>query len=136
MSKKIYKYRKLDANIPSTGIECLDKHHNKFVILINNLVDILNDVQNETDLLSIFHKLLYYAEIYFIAEEIYYQQNNYSNFINHKQEHIQFTETIFNLQSEYQSGSDISEKMMKFLDRWYKNHILQADINAVKKVKR
>ena len=136
MSKKIYKYRKLDNNIPPTGLNSVDNHHKKFVMLINNLVDILNGNKNKIDILTIFHKLLYYAEKYFFEEELYYKKENYSYLKEHLQKHSDFIESITKYKNCYVAGSDkIYEKMMIFLDKWYKEHFLKDDFEATKIIK-
>ena len=133
MEKKTYKYRKLNSNTKPTGLDSIDNHHKEFVTLINNLVDILNGNKNKTDILTIFHKLLYYAEMYFIEEELYYKKENYSYLQEHLQKHSDFIESITTFKQCYEKGSEkIYEKMMKFLDKWYKEHFLKDDFEATK----
>jgi len=132
--KKQYKYRKYEA-IAKTGQESVDSHHLKYILQINDLVDILNGEKEKKEMLTIFHKILYYAETYFIDEEIFYQKNNYTNLIAHKQQHKEFVEKISYFREAFQNNEDdICVKIMKFLDRWYKEHILKEDKNATENI--
>ncbi len=132
--KKQYKYRKYET-IDNTGIDSVDNHHLKYVQQINDLVDILNGEKERKFMLTIFHNILYYAEIYFIEEEMFYQKNDYPNLISHKKQHREFVEKISYHREAFQNNEDdICVKMMKFLDRWYKEHILKEDKNATKDI--
>jgi len=132
--KKQYKYRKYEP-IAKTGLESVDNHHLKYIQQINDLVDILNGEKEKKELLTIFHKILYYAETYFIDEEMFYQKNNYTNLIAHKQQHKEFVEKISEFKEAFQNNEEgICVKIMKFLDRWYKEHILKEDKNATENI--
>lgn len=131
--EKIYKYRKYEA-IAKTGISSIDNHHLKYIQQINDIVDILNGKKSKDLLLSIFHNILYYAETYFIDEELSYQKNNYSNLNEHKKQHREFVDKISYFIDAYNSQKEgVIVEMMKFLDRWYKEHIAKADHEAVEK---
>ncbi len=121
------------ADINSTGIDSIDNHHKKYIEVINNLVDILNNDKETAEVLDVFHKLLYYAETYFLDEELLYQRNNYADLTKHKQEHKDFIAEINHFRDDYQEKENtVCVRMMKYLDIWYKNHILIEDIKAVK----
>jgi len=130
--EKIYVHRVWQLS-NSTGFESMDNHHKKFIEVINSLVDILNEKRNNIEILDIFHKLLYYSEMYFIDEEMLYQKRNYSDLTKHKQQHRDFVLDINKFRDEYQTKDlTVSVRMMKYLDVWYKQHILGEDIRAVK----
>lgn len=135
--KKIYVRRTWEPS-ENTGYDSLDHHHKKFVDVINNLVDILNENKyGSTEVLDIFHKLLYYAETYFIDEELLYQKNNYAELKKHQEQHTEFIAEISKFRHEFKKGtSDVCIRMMKYLDIWYKNHILGSDSNAAKSFKK
>lgn len=135
METKKYVYRTWDESTQNTGIKSIDKHHKKFVEIINRLVDILNGDLEEKETLNIFHKLLYLTESYFIEEELYFKQHNYNDLNAHRRKHQEFIEKITKFQKDYNPNTrNIHVNLMKFLDQWYKNHILKADFDAVKKI--
>jgi len=130
MEDKLYKYRVWEAS-KNTGFDSLDHHHKKFVDVINNLVDILNENKCGTEVLEIFHKLLFYAETYFIDEELLYQKNNYSALKKHQEEHKNFIIEISKFRNDFKKNElNVCVNMMKYLDIWYKKHILEEDSNA------
>lgn len=136
MEEKIYTYRIWEAS-KNTGFESLDHHHKKFVDVINNLVDILNDKKEESEVLDIFHKLLYYAEIYFIDEELAYQKSDYKELKRHQEEHKDFIAEISKFRKEFKANDKtVCVRMMKYLDIWYKNHILGEDSDAAKGIEK
>jgi len=132
MEKKIYTHRVWDATTQNTGVEAIDKHHVKFVEIINQLVDILNGAESEDNTLDVIHKLLYYAESYFIEEELYFRSIKYANLSSHQKSHRGFLDSVLNFQQNYKNNPEpVRIEMMKFLDRWYKEHILGDDLKAV-----
>jgi len=134
--KKVFVYRTWEVS-ENTGYDSLDHHHKKFVDIINNLVDILNEQKCGTEVLDIFHKLLFYAETYFIDEELLYQKNNYSELKKHQEQHKEFIDEISKFQNEFKEGvKDVCIRMMKYLDIWFKNHILGEDSSAVGSIKK
>jgi hemerythrin len=133
--KKIYIYREWDEKTQNTGVEIIDNHHKKYVEIINNLVDLLNQNKFKLEILDIFHKLLNLAESYFIDEELFYKTHNYKSLTLHKQQHAEFVHKIQYFHDEYKKGESVCENMMKFLDRWFKEHILKEDVEAVKSIK-
>ncbi len=128
--KKRYQYRKYELT-PKTGNKIVDNHHINYIKQINDLVDILNDEKDKESIYEIFHNILYYAEKYFIEEEFSYQKTNYSNLKEHREQHREFIKKISFFRKAYQNKVDnICEEMMKFLDRWYKEHIIKEDSDA------
>lgn len=136
MEEKVYTHRIWESS-KDTGIDSLDHHHKKFVDVINNLVDIINDDKCGNEVLEIFHKLLYLAETYFIDEELLYQKNNFTDLKNHQEQHKEFILKISEFRKLYKdSEENVCVKMMKYLDIWYKNHILIEDANAASFMKK
>jgi len=132
MEEKIYTHRVWEAS-KETGFESLDHHHKKFVDVINGLVDIINDGKCGNDVLEIFHKLLFLAETYFIDEELLYQKNNYTELKKHQEQHKEFILKISDFRREYRKNEEgVCVRMMKYLDVWYKNHILEEDVAAAR----
>lgn len=131
MEKKKYTYRVWDDKTQNTGVESIDKYHKHFVEIINLLVTILNQGSDKENLVDVFHKLVFYAENYFIDEELYYQKNNFPELKKHKEQHNEFCKQILTFQQAYTQNNLVCEDLMKYLDKWFKNHILQGDKETV-----
>ena len=114
-------------------IDKLDEHHKKFLDVINLLIKITENRSCEEEISLIFFRLVYYVENYFVDEEIYLKEYNSANLKQHKEEHNKFIKEIVKFQKEYQDNDKtVCLRLLKYLQNWFKVHILDYDREAVK----
>ena len=115
----------------SVNIEAIDEQHKKFVDIINLLIDIVNKKECNARIADIFFSLAYYAEHYFINEEILFKDYQYPNLSHHKDLHNKFILRIIQFQKEFEADKEnICEELLQYLEEWFKEHILEYDKSA------
>jgi len=115
----------------SIGIELFDKHHKNFTDIINMLIDVINKKDCKNKKAEVFHKLVFYAENYFIDEEMYFKQYNYSKTLQHKDSHSQLIEKISEFQKNIQDDSVNCMDMLNYIELWFNEHMLKYDKDAI-----
>jgi len=114
------------------NIASIDKHHQNFVELLNDLIGTVSTSKCKENIAITFYKLIYYAENYFTEEELLFQSKNYPNLEQHKAEHKAFADKINIFKNQFLEGKDnICLHLLAFLQKWFHEHILQYDKEAV-----
>lgn len=115
----------------SVGIESIDEQHKKFVEILNLLIDVINDNDCSLRIADVFFSLAYYAEHYFINEEIMFKDYKYPNLSHHKDLHNTFILRIIKFQKEFEQDKDnVCRELLSFLQDWFRDHILDYDHKA------
>jgi len=106
----------------------IDKHHRRFIYLIEQLKMIPINSGNKQELMSFLYKLSYYAENSFQDEEIILNRHKCPNYANHRAEHKKFIQNMNQIQQLFIENSEsILPDLLLLLDDWYENHILRLD---------
>ena len=116
----------------ATNIEQFDADHKKLINLFNEVYDKVfqcKDVDDERELTQqTLHKLSKYIQYHFTAEEDFMIKLNYSEYKQHKQEHVHYTNEVNKLLVEYeQGGVALSFPTFMLLKEWIAKHILGTD---------
>ena len=115
----------------SVNITEIDDQHKKFIEILNILIDIINEGQNSNRVADLFFSLAYYAEHYFINEEIFFAEYKYPKLIQHKEHHDKFIKRIIRFQKEFEQEREyVCEQLFAYLESWFYDHILQYDKDA------
>jgi hemerythrin-like metal-binding protein len=115
----------------SVNIESIDEQHKKFIEIINLLIDVVNKKHCNSRVADVFFSLAYYAEHYFINEEILFKDYQYPNLTQHKELHNNFILRIIQFQKEFEADKEnVCEELLGYLEDWFKEHILQYDKSA------
>jgi hemerythrin-like metal-binding protein len=115
----------------SVGIESIDEQHKKFVEILNLLIDVINGGECSDRITDVFFSLAYYAEHYFINEEIMFMDYKYPNLTQHKELHNEFILKITLFQKGFENNkNDVCRDLYAYLEAWFKEHILDYDIKA------
>ncbi len=118
--------------IKKTGIQSIDKHHLKFIDLYEHFSMMQEKKSCVEEITSLFYKLSFHVENYFLEEEIYLKQYNYPKLQEHQEAHNAFIQRILYFQREYQAGNtDICFPIIEYLEEWFDEHIIQSDNEAV-----
>ncbi|NOZ47969.1 MAG: hemerythrin family protein [Chlorobi bacterium] len=116
----------------NVDILSIDLQHQKFLEIFNKLSDIINFKSCKDKVSEIFFSLGHFTENYFTKEEMLFNNYKYPNFTAHKEAHNNFIAQIIHFNKNYINGKeDVCIELYQFLEKWFKNHILEYDKDAV-----
>ncbi len=114
----------------SVGVPLLDDDNKRIIGIINQLHECLQhgsptDVVNE-----IFDSLIAYFEFHFSREEKVIEACGYPHAKAHQEEHVEFTEHMYQLRGRQLSGAGpaIDNELVDYLKNWLNHHILILDM--------
>jgi hemerythrin len=115
-----------------TGIESIDKEHEKLFEIANRIYETLMDefIPDKYDyIVEILEELTEYAATHFEHEEAYMMSIRYKKLISQKAEHNEFIEKIseYNLDEVDENQKDVILELLEFLNDWLIHHILESD---------
>jgi hemerythrin len=112
----------------SVNVEEIDKQHQKFISIANELSESLRQRKGPKFVGKIINQLIEYAEIHFKTEEKYFDEFGYPDAVNHKVEHAVFIDRVSAVKSRLDGGEGIlSLEMLRFVSSWLLNHINSSD---------
>jgi hemerythrin-like metal-binding protein len=118
-------------------VEFLDERHQKFLDLVNLLVQAINEEKEADELPQLFFKLMNFVENYFLQEEMLFKEYQYHDLEKHQEEHNQFVQKIAFFQDEFSKGNEsVGYEMLGFLSWWIKDRIMRYDSNALEFLKK
>lgn len=116
----------------NTHVDEIDKQHRFLVNRINELIELKNMKEENTNLYPILLLLVGYAQFHFEYEENLWTKLKILDLPEHIEEHKKFSLAIDNFNELYINGSrDIDENLINFLTTWWTNHILEKDLNSI-----
>ncbi len=118
----------------NTGIEVIDKQHQRIVEYINELDDARTGGHKMEDVGRVIDEMVDYTLSHFAFEESMQDEAHYPFSKAHKRVHELFTSKVAELQERYSLGEDVSEELHKMLFNWLYNHIKRDDADYVEYV--
>jgi hemerythrin len=116
-----------DASL-SVNVAAIDKQHQKWVDLINQLSDAMSQGKGKDILGKIIAELVAYIQTHFSTEERLLDQHQYPDFGAHKKLHQEFVTKVMAFKSDHEAGKlALSIPLMTFLMDWLKTHIKEVD---------
>ena len=112
----------------SVGIATIDDDHKKLISLLNNFTIAYDYAMSESFEKEALNELISYTKYHFEREEKLLEDNDYPDFIAHKEQHkmmIGQVETFVQLYND--KGHDALEEIANFLSDWLINHINGTD---------
>ncbi|MBF0584362.1 MAG: bacteriohemerythrin [Magnetococcales bacterium] len=123
---------KLLVHIPS-----IDQDHQRLVALINALYNSSNRGEGRDDLGNILNELVNYTATHFKREEDAFVKTNYPDAAAHKALHGRFVDQVLAFQKQYHEGEAyIDMKLLKLLREWLVDHIMAADTQYAKHLRK
>lgn len=120
----------------NTGIDVIDRQHQRIVEYINELDDARSSGHKMEDIGNVIDELVDYTLSHFAFEESMQEEAHYPFLKAHKRVHEMFVNKVASLQHRFSLGEDVSEEMHKLLFNWLYNHIKRDDADYVESVKR
>jgi hemerythrin len=115
-----------------TGIESIDKEHEKLFEIANRAYETLMDdfIPDKYDyIVEILNELKTYAATHFQHEEEYMMGIRYKKLISQKAEHQEFTDKIseYDLDDIDENQRGVILELLDYLNDWLIHHILESD---------
>ena len=111
----------------ATGLTWQDSQHQKFLLLIDNILQSFYEKKGNLDIEEAVNKLMNYVDEHFGLEEKYMNLSNYPESEAHKKLHLEFRNFLLDLDSRKNSVMD-SAKLCNKLSTWFVFHIQNIDV--------
>lgn len=120
----------------NTGIDVIDKQHQRIVDYINELDTARTSGHKMEDVGKVIDEMVDYTLSHFAFEESMQEEAHYPFLKAHKKVHELFVSKVANLQERFNLGEDVSAELHKMLFTWLYNHIKRDDADYVDVVKK
>ncbi len=114
----------------SVGVDELDEQHKKIIAMIN----LLNENQSEKSQVEVVRNVLIemmkYSKYHLDYEEGLLAQNDYPDYKNHKNSHLDYMMAYSSLSIEIMKHEkdQVPKNLLDFLNNWWTHHILVEDM--------
>ena len=117
-----------DDGLFSVGISKIDEQHKKWIDLINELNDSIQNSRNSDILEKVFQDMVDYCNYHFREEEELMKKHDYPEYDSHKEKHKKYNEMAVSYREDLMNGETVSrlEVIYKLVD-WLKQHIQVVD---------
>ena len=118
------------------GIETIDKQHNSFFTLLNEIISLSENNDNENKVLNLLSELEMHSECHFKTEEALMREANSPNMEEHINQHNLFQKKTKDFMVVYSYGNKVLiNKITAFMKQWLITHIREYDADYAKCVK-
>ena len=118
------------------GIETIDKQHNSFFTLLNEIISLSENNDNEDKVLNLLSELEMHSECHFKTEEALMREANSPNMEEHINQHNLFQKKTKDFMVVYSYGNKVLiNKITAFMKQWLITHIREYDADYAKCVK-
>ncbi|MGD2033938.1 MAG: bacteriohemerythrin [Bacteroidales bacterium] len=114
----------------SIGNSKIDDDHKKLISIYNDLVDLIEFQKNREEFAKILTEMTDYSLIHFKKEEEYIEKLLYPKLKEHINYHKDYIYKVAMYNINLLSADPTSpEEIIRFLKKWWINHILSADLD-------
>jgi|TARA_B100000315_G_C14390102_1_gene501503 hemerythrin len=112
----------------SVNVDEMNEQHKKLIGIINLLHDEKVAERGEKALVKVLDELVDYTKIHFKKEEELMEQNEFPEFVIHKNEHENLVLSVDLMRKKYfKDDEDIATDVTVLLNKWLAEHILIED---------
>jgi len=112
----------------SVGAADIDFQHKQLMKAIADLSEAINKHTAEKEIGNVLDQLDSYISHHFSTEELYFERFNYEGAKEHITFHLDFAVKIADFRKKYENHeSEISAELIKFLEEWLLEHMLNVD---------
>ena len=123
------------SNDMNTGIEVIDKQHQRSVDYLNEL-DSANESGDREVTNRVLKQLVDYTLTHFAFEEELQEKANYPFLKAHKRVHEIFTKRVAEFQQRAAAGENVAPEVLSMLKIWLVNHIKGDDADYAESVRK
>lgn len=117
-------------------LESLIENQRKISDLISSFKDAMDSMKCKDEVMDLLHKVSYYTEDFFINEELFLKKYQIPSFQMHYDEHKHFVNKMLEFHKRLEKNdSAICSDVMKYMQDWYNNHILDSDKQIIEYMK-
>lgn len=110
----------------NTGIQVIDKQHQRIVDYINTLDDV-SQIPDRDVVGQVIGDLIDYTYSHFAFEEALMEEAGYEFLTIHRNTHKAFCERIDEFRKRFDDGINVAEPLAELLRAWLINHIMSDD---------
>ena len=112
----------------SVGVKEIDQQHKRFIVIMNDLYEALENQDERIVLGDIITQLAAYANYHFLTEEKYMDEYDYEDTAEHKREHQALRDDIAVFGEKYQQNEEkYAQELLHFVKNWLSHHLLEID---------
>ncbi len=112
----------------SVGISFIDEEHKKIIGILNKAIFAKEHNDNPEEIKEVLKEMTNHVLTHFKTEERYMIKFNYTEYIYHKIEHLDFEKkTISYYESVADGDYQITKEILEYLGKWLVNHIHITD---------
>ena len=117
------------SNVLSVEVDEIDEDHRKLVNIFNILNHAVTEGESSAYLSAVLEELINCTVWHFSHEERLMLKHGYEGLEEHKAEHQALIKSARKMQQEIlQSGKQVADENIDFLERWLTEHILTTDM--------
>jgi len=117
------------SNVLSVEVDEIDEDHRKLVNIFNILNHAVTEGESSEYLSAVLEELINCTVWHFSHEERLMLKHGYEGLEEHKAEHQALIKSARKMQQEIlQSGKQVADENIDFLERWLTEHILTTDM--------
>lgn len=116
------------------GIAVIDQQHRRIVNFINILDRLTGMPGARVGVARVLYDLVDYTESHFDFEEALMADAGFKALDEHRRTHDSFTRRIKALQRRHEAGEDVTETLLRLLEKWLIHHILEEDARYTENV--
>jgi len=112
----------------SVGIDDIDKQHQKWISIVNELHDSIMEGRGLSILEKLVKEMEEYTDFHFSKEEEMLEKAGWPELDRHKRIHFSFKQQITTLKRDILSGEIVlRSQVMSVIKNWLTDHILKED---------
>ncbi len=112
----------------SVANNIIDEQHKRLIGIINRLYQSFMDKNRTEEISEIMKELTEYTQYHFSTEEEIMYNKRYPGIADHIKEHEYFKNELDSLKVQFEESPEVlTLKIMTFLQKWLKDHILVVD---------
>jgi len=117
------------------GVPEIDYEHREMITLINDLYARLHGAQSDVSVAEFLGEIYARIAAHFALEEKIMRENDYDEYVEHKDDHERLLDDIRDLMDDYEDGVDVDvERFGDRLDDWFSEHFRTRDARLHKKI--
>jgi hemerythrin-like metal-binding protein len=116
------------SNEYSVGVSVMDEEHKGFIGIINKVIAARQRNYSQEEVEEVLSGLVKFAKEHFKAEEAYMSKFEYSDYLLHYNEHLNFSLHMIIYNNQLINGEyKIMDELYGYLQEWLVHHIQETD---------
>lgn len=118
-----------------TGIAQIDIQHKHLFEVVNELVESFRIGDSHRRITKVIDFLVTYSKEHILTEEALMESHGFSGLEEHKAEHQEFMDKVFDLKRHYEAGDWITMDVTVLLADWLTYHVEKQDMEFARYIR-